>query len=84
MIHGDALMLEVWNDGDAIPPDSVDKIFDPFWRRSTSDQREGVGLGLHICAQIVKAHHGAIHVISTKEDGTKFTVRLPVGLSSAE
>src|SRR3954447_18578167 len=83
-IQGDALMLEVRNDGGAIPPDSVDKIFEPFWRRATSDKREGLGLGLHICAQIVKAHNGAIHVISTKEDGTKFTVRLPVGVSSAD
>jgi K+-sensing histidine kinase KdpD len=83
-IHGDALMLEVWNDGDPIPADSVDRIFEPFWRRSTSDKREGLGLGLHICAQIVKAHNGAIHVLSTKDDGTKFTVRLPVGAASGK
>ena len=83
-INGDALMLEVWNDGDPIPPDSIEKIFEPFWRRSTSDKREGLGLGLHICAQIVKAHNGAIHVISTKEEGTKFTVRLPVGEIAAQ
>ena len=74
----DYLMLEVWNDGEPIPPESVDKIFEPFWRQTTSGDRQGLGLGLYICAQIVRAHGGELSVTSTKENGTRFTARLPL------
>ena len=72
------LVLEVWNAGEPIPPESLGKIFEPFWRHSVSTGRNGLGLGLHICSQIVRAHAGRISVTSTREDGTQFTVRLPL------
>jgi signal transduction histidine kinase len=71
-------VFEVWNEGDAIPPESVSKIFEPFWRNSTSASRHGLGLGLHICSQIVRAHNGRLSVTSSSENGTKFTARLPL------
>jgi signal transduction histidine kinase len=73
------LVLEVWNAGEPIPPESIGKMFEPFWRHSDSAGRNGLGLGLHICAQIVRAHEGRISVTSTKETGTTFTVHLPLG-----
>jgi signal transduction histidine kinase len=79
------LVLEVWNAGEPIPPESIDKIFEPFWRHSTSETRNGLGLGLHICSHIVRAHEGNISVTSTRETGTLFTARLPLSpLVSAE
>ena len=72
------LVLQVWNDGVPIPPESIGKIFEPFWRNSVSPSRNGLGLGLHICSQIVHAHRGQIAVTSTAEHGTHFTVRLPL------
>jgi signal transduction histidine kinase len=75
------LVLEVWNAGEPIPAESLSKIFEPFWRHSVSASRNGLGLGLHICSQIVRAHRGRITVTSTREHGTQFTARLP--LSSA-
>lgn len=72
------LVLQVWNAGVPIPRESIGKIFEPFWRNSVSPSRNGLGLGLHICSQIVHAHHGQIAVISTAEHGTQFTVRLPL------
>jgi len=72
------LVLEVWNAGEPIPPESLDKIFEPFWRHSVSASRNGLGLGLHICLQIVRAHQGRISVTSTREGGTQFTARLPL------
>jgi signal transduction histidine kinase len=73
------LILQVWNAGDPIPPESIDKIFEPFWRHSVSGSRNGLGLGLHICSQIVRAHEGQISVTSTAAHGTLFTARLPLG-----
>jgi signal transduction histidine kinase len=74
------LILEVWNDGDAIPAASIGKIFSPFWRHTVAKERGGLGLGLHICAQIVRAHRGQISVSSDPISGTKFTARLPLGI----
>jgi len=73
------LILQVWNAGDPIPPESINKIFEPFWRHSVSGSRNGLGLGLHICSQIVRAHEGHISVTSTAAHGTLFTARLPLG-----
>jgi len=72
------LILEVWNQGDPIPPGNLEKIFEPYWRQSSPDSRQGLGLGLFICSQIVKAHGGRMSVTSTLEAGTRFTVRLPL------
>jgi signal transduction histidine kinase len=75
------LVLDVWNAGEPIPVQSIDKIFEPFWRHSVSASRHGLGLGLHICSQIVRAHDGRMTVTSTREEGTRFTARLPLSLS---
>lgn len=76
-------VLEVWNAGEPIPVQSLDKIFEPFWRHSVSASRQGLGLGLHICAQIVRAHGGRMTVTSTRENGTRFTARLPLCIPTA-
>ena len=72
------LVLEVWNAGEPIPLESIDKVFEPFRRHSVSASRNGLGLGLHICAQIVRAHEGRISATSTLDNGTQFTARLPL------
>jgi signal transduction histidine kinase len=71
------LTLGVWNAGEPIRDEDIPKIFEPFWRQRTSHD-QGLGLGLFICAQIVRAHHGTIDVASTGERGTQFTVRIPL------
>jgi signal transduction histidine kinase len=71
-------VLDVWNAGQPIAPESIDKICEPFWRQSTTGNREGLGLGLYICSQIVRAHGGTLSVTSNEENGTHFTARLPL------
>jgi signal transduction histidine kinase len=72
------LVLHVWNAGEPIPPESIDKICEPFWRHSSNGNREGLGLGLYICSEIVRAHGGTLSVTSSEESGTDFTARLPL------
>jgi hypothetical protein len=77
-VEGDDLLIDVRNDGEPIPAASLGDVFRPFWRQTTTARREGLGLGLHICEQIVKAHHGRIDVTSSRDGGTRFSVRLPI------
>ena len=74
---GDWLVIAVANGGEPIAPDSLEKIFEPFWRPADSGPGGGLGLGLHICSQIVRAHGGSLLVSSSHEQGTCFTARLP-------
>lgn len=79
---GAHLVLQVSNDGEPIPAAVLDRIFEPFPRASVAGDRQGLGLGLHVCAQIVAAHHGRLDVASTREAGTTFTARLPLSPAS--
>lgn len=74
--EADCALLAVHNTGAPIPPGKLATLFDPY-RRATSSQG-GVGLGLYIVDQIARAHGGSVHVTSTAEAGTTFTVRLPL------
>ncbi|HSD18845.1 MAG TPA: PAS domain-containing sensor histidine kinase [Anaeromyxobacter sp.] len=72
--------LKVENQGAPIAPELMAVMFEPFCRGSAlrdASHARGLGLGLYIVREIVKAHGGAITVESTRERGTTFTVRLP-------
>jgi signal transduction histidine kinase len=75
---GSDLLLAVRNHGATIPPALLPVIFEPFRRGpgATSHPR-GLGLGLYITREIVRAHQGTIEVESSDDRGTVFTVRLP-------
>lgn len=72
--------VAVVDNGSGIPQCSIDRIFEPFF--TTKSAGEGTGLGLHICRQIVHAHDGHIRVDSHINEGTAFTVELPVRVES--
>jgi signal transduction histidine kinase len=73
----DAVSLEVHNEG-CIPPELLPTLFDPFRGSSTQRGRaRGLGLGLFIVHEIVRAHGGTISVESSEERGTTFTITLP-------
>ena len=76
--------VAVNNRGDPIPPAVVAVIFEPFRRDVPQDRSpHGLGLGLYIVQQIVLAHGGDIQVESNAQDGTTFTMRLPVAAVGA-
>lgn len=68
--------IDVWDNGTGIPSDMQQRIFEPFY--TTKPAGEGTGLGLHICRQIVQKCGGSISVQSKYNQGTRFTIYLPV------
>lgn len=68
--------LTVTDNGNGIPQQLLDKIFQPFF--TTKPTGEGTGLGLSLSYDIVKAHGGDIIVETKETQGTKFIVQLPV------
>ncbi len=72
--QGDALAIEVRDDGPGISREALDKLFIPFY----TTKQGGTGLGLAICDRIVKAHGGELDVRTAPNKGSTFTVRLPV------
>lgn len=75
------VVLQVHNRGPAIDVAVMKALFDPLKRLNAGDDAAGpmssLGLGLYIAERIVTAHGGTIHVDSSDDAGTFFTVRLP-------
>ena len=72
-------VAEVKNRGEPIPSDLLGSIFEPFKGTDSKvgKRTRGLGLGLYITREIVRAHGGEVAVRSN-DDGTVFTVRLPI------
>lgn len=69
--------INVKDNGDGIPPQVMEKIFQPFF--TTKPTGQGTGLGLSLSFDIVtKSHGGDIKVDTVEGEGTTFTVQLPV------
>lgn len=78
--EGDELLLSVKDTGKGIPPESLSRVFDRFYR--VPDQETGAigtGLGLAIAQRIAKNHNGIVEVESVLDQGSTFTLRLPQG-----
>ena len=73
---GDAITIELEDNGSGIPQDIKDKVLQPFF--TTKKGTEGTGLGLSISHDIVKAHGGEIIVESEEGKGTEFTIKIPM------
>jgi signal transduction histidine kinase/ligand-binding sensor domain-containing protein len=70
------ITITVCDNGNGIPQDIIDKIFQPFF--TTKPTGEGTGLGLSLSYDIIKAHGGEIKVNTKENEGTEFTIQLPV------
>jgi two-component system NtrC family sensor kinase len=68
--------LCVRDTGEGIAPENLTEIFDPFF--TTKPEGKGVGLGLAVLYGIVRAHDGEVEVVSQRNEGTSFTVTLPL------
>ena len=68
------IQLSIQDTGIGIPPEDMNKLFDPFF----STKEGGVGLGLSIAHRIIDQHRGKIQMESTPGQGTLFTLWLPI------
>jgi sigma-B regulation protein RsbU (phosphoserine phosphatase) len=71
------LELSVANAGEPIPAAAMDRLFQPFFRGEVRASQQGLGLGLHIAAEIARAHDGTLEVRSDARE-TRFTLRIPL------
>src|SRR5258708_5764980 len=76
-LDGDAVILEVNDDGPGVPEDVQPRIFDPFF--TTKEVGKGTGLGLTVAYAIIQEHGGRITVKSEPGAGASFFVALPIG-----
>ena len=77
---GTVVTLHIDDDGPGIPESEMERVFLPFHRLETSRNREtgGVGLGLPIARNIMRAHGGDLVLRNREEGGVRATVTLPV------
>lgn len=74
----DAAILTVKDQGRGIAEKDRERIFERFERAIAASEVSGLGLGLYITRELLKLHHGTIHVVSQLGRGSEFVVVLPL------
>lgn len=77
--NGNMIAVTVVDNGDGIPPEFIDRIFEQFVQVDDHDiEVRGSGLGLYVAREIIRAHGGEITVDSTPGSGSVFEFKVPV------
>jgi signal transduction histidine kinase len=79
-VEANSWAVVIADSGPGIPPDSLDKVFQPFFRLPRDERSgiEGSGLGLAICRELVTQLGGEIKLESSLRDGTSVSVSFPI------
>lgn len=75
-VNNGMIEIAIHDTGSGIKPEHIEKLFDPFF--TTKPVGTGTGLGLSISYNIIKKHQGRIEVTSRLNEGTTFTIYLPI------
>ena len=71
------MQVAVHNDGEPIPAEDTESIFQLYRRANVHKETEGWGVGLPFVRRVAEAHGGSIMVSSTTADGTTFVIDIP-------
>ena len=72
---GEEIEIRIKDNGTGIPTEVIDSIFNPFF--TTKDPNQGTGLGLALCADIIRQHGGSISVETEPGQFTEMTILIP-------
>lgn len=73
-----SILFKVTDNGDGIPPDYIDTVFERFESRNSGGRRRGPGLGLSIVKSFVELHGGSVEIHSAVGEGTTVVCTLPL------
>jgi PAS domain S-box-containing protein len=76
-------ILEVRDRGPGVPEEALPRIFNRFERGVSMQHYGGMGLGLYVVQEIVRAHNGTVSAHNQPDGGARFSVRLPLTLSAS-
>jgi DNA-binding response OmpR family regulator/nitrogen-specific signal transduction histidine kinase len=78
----ESAIIAIYDNGEGIPEDKINKIFDRFYQTPTSvnDRYVGTGIGLDLTRSLVELHHGTI-TVHNLEKGCEFVITIPMGNS---
>jgi signal transduction histidine kinase len=78
--YHDRMLLSVHNQGEPIPPDQIESVFQVFRRAKAAKEgdKQGWGIGLPYVRTVAESHGGSIDVDSAQERGTTFSIDIPV------
>lgn len=80
--NNNSTIIQVQSKGKPIAEEEMEKIFQPFYRSSTSEGKAGFGLGLALAKRIIGLNKGTLMVRSDENEGTIFTIVIPTFYSS--
>ncbi len=77
-MNNDHLVIEIENDGNIIPPEMKEKIFEPFFRLKQSSKQKGTGIGLTLARSLAELHNGSLYLKNSETGLNLFVLILPV------